>query len=229
LSAIDWDTLSADLTQDGYGRLRSLLTPQDCVDTAALYSDPALFRSRVVMARHGFGKGEYQYFAYPLPAGIASLRDGLYPRLTPVANDWRARLRQPGHFPEVHADYLAQCHAAGQVRPTPLLLQYGEGDYNCLHQDLYGELFFPLQVVILLSKPATDFTGGEFVLTEQRPRMQSRVHVVPLQQGDAVAFAVSERPVKGLKGDYRVKMRHGVSPITSGHRHTLGIVFHDAR
>jgi hypothetical protein len=228
LATYDWDAASADLTQDGYSCIRQLLSAQECAELASLYSDRALFRSRVVMARHGFGKGEYQYFAYPLPDPIASLRNALYSRLSPVANWWRKRLGQPGCFPAAHTDYLAECHAGGQLRPTPLLLKYGAGDYNCLHQDLYGDLFFPIQVAILLSKPGADFRGGEFVLTEQRPRMQSRVHVVPLDQGDAVAFAVNERPVKGIKRDYRVKMRHGVSPLTAGHRYTVGLIFHDA-
>jgi hypothetical protein len=181
------------------------------------------------MARHGFGKGEYRYFQYPLPALIGALREALYPRLSKIANAWNARMRIETRYPARHADFLAACHDAGQTRATPLLLQYGPGDFNCLHQDLYGDLSFPLQVAILLSEPGRDFTGGEFVLTEQRPRMQSRVEVMPLRQGDAVAFAVHHRPVQGGKGSYRVNLRHGVSRVRSGQRHTLGIIFHDAR
>jgi len=180
------------------------------------------------MARHGFGQGEYQYFNYPLPDLVQQLRTALYPLLVPIANRWNEAMGMAMRYPPEHAEFLARCHAAGQTRPTPLLLQYGEGDYNCLHQDLYGEHVFPLQVAVLLSKPATDFTGGEFVLTEQRPRMQTRAAVVPLSKGDAVVFAVNSRPVHGTRGDYRVKLRHGVSKIIEGHRHTLGIIFHDA-
>ena len=192
------------------------------------YQDEAQFRSRVVMARHGFGRGEYKYFAYALPAAILSLRTALYPRLVDVANRWNAAMGIAVHYPDDHQEFLDRCHRAGQIRPTPLLLQYAEGDYNCLHQDLYGEHVFPLQAAFLLSKPETDFSGGEFVLTEQRPRMQSRATVVPLQQGDGVIFAVNDRPVQGTRGSYRVKMRHGVSKVRSGNRHTLGIIFHDA-
>jgi hypothetical protein len=194
---------------------------------AALYKQP-LFRSQVHMARHGFGRGEYKYFAYPLPEMVAGLRARLYPQLAPIANRWQERMGLETRFPAAHDDFLKRCHAAGQTRPTPLLLQYGPDDYNCLHQDLYGEHVFPLQVAILLSRPEEDFTGGEFVLTEQRPRMQSVPSVVPLQQGDAVIFAVSQRPVSGTRGSYRVTMRHGVSRVRSGRRHTLGIIFHDA-
>jgi hypothetical protein len=194
-----------------------------------MYPKDELFRSRVVMGRHGFGRGEYKYFNYPLPDIVAELRTVLYEQLAPVANRWNAAMGGVIRYPETHADFLRRCYDAGQVRPTPLLLQYGEGDYNCLHQDLYGEHVFPIQVAILLSEPSRDFTGGEFVLTEQRPRMQSRPEVVPLRQGDAVAFAVHHRPVKGTRGFYRVNLRHGVSRLRSGRRHTLGIIFHDAK
>ncbi len=217
-----------DLDARGYARIEGLLTPQECSSIAALYRSDSRFRSRVVMARHGFGRGEYKYFDYPLPKLVKELRTSLYAQLTPIANRWYAALGVKTSFPEEHAEYLARCHAAGQTRPTPLLLQYGEGDYNCLHQDLYGEHAFPLQVAVLLSEPGRDFEGGEFVLTEQRPRMQSRVDVVPLRQGDAVVFAVHHRPVRGTRGTYRVNMRHGVSRLRSGHRCTLGLIFHDA-
>ncbi|WP_229520757.1 2OG-Fe(II) oxygenase [Massilia sp. IC2-476] len=227
-AVIDWEGVSADLDAYGCALIRGLLAPQDCAAAAALYDRPALFRSRVVMERHGFGRGEYQYFAYPLPAPLAALRASLYPPLARIANRWQAALGSDTRFPDAHADYLARCHAAGQLKPTPLLLRYREGDYNCLHQDLYGELVFPLQVAVLLSRPGEDFEGGEFVLTEQRPRMQSRAEVVPLQQGDAVVFAVNQRPVQGTRGVYRVAMRHGVSRLRRGTRHTLGIIFHDA-
>jgi uncharacterized protein len=199
-----------------------------CDAAVAFYSEASLFRSHVQMARHGFGRGEYRYFAYPLPPLVAELRDALYPRLASVANHWNERMGRDRRFPAAHDDYLARCHAAGQTRPTPLLLQYAPGDYNCLHRDLYGAEVFPLQVAVLLSAPGADFTGGEFVLTEQRPRMQSRAAVVPLNKGDAVIFAVNERPVAGSRGDYRVAMRHGVSELRCGQRHTLGIIFHDA-
>lgn len=228
VSAFDWASLADTLAARGCARLPALLSPDDCARLAALYDDEAPFRSRVVMARHGFGRGEYRYFRYPLPAVVASLRAALYPHLAPIANAWQHALGQPTHFPDTHPEFLARCHAAGQARPTPLLLRYDHDDYNCLHQDLYGEHVFPLQVAILLSAPERDFAGGEFVLTEQRPRMQSRVEVVPLMQGDAVVFAVHHRPVQGTRGVYRVTMRHGVSRITRGRRHTLGIIFHDA-
>ncbi len=205
-----------------------LFTAAECHQLAALYEEPASFRSRIVMARHGFGRGEYQYFAYPLPSRIAALRQELYRHLVPVANRWNEALGTPTRFPETHQAFLAQCHSAGQRRPTPLLLRYEAGDFNCLHQDLYGAQVFPLQVAVLLSEPGHDFTGGEFVLTEQRPRMQSRVEVVALRQGDAVAFAVHHRPVQGSRGYYRVNLRHGVSRIRTGRRHTLGVIFHDA-
>jgi hypothetical protein len=193
-----------------------------------MYPDDAAFRSRIVMTRHGFGRGEYKYFRYPLPDLVERLRTDLYPRLAPIANRWNEALRIDVRYPKTHTEFLQRCHDAGQPRPTPLLLQYGEGDYNCLHQDLYGEHVFPIQVAVLLSEPERDFTGGDFVLTEQRPRMQSRVEVVPLRQGDAVAFAVHHRPVQGTRGTYRVNLKHGVSRIRRGHRHTLGIIFHDA-
>lgn len=209
--------------------LERLLSPDECRALARLYSDETRFRSRVVMARHGFWRGEYKYFSYPLPGMVADLRSALYPRLAPNANRWNAAMRIDVRYPQTHADFLARCHEAGQVRPTPLLLQYGADDYNCLHQDLYGEHVFPLQVAILLSEPGTDFSGGEFMLTELRPRMQSRPEVVPLRQGDAVIFAVHHRPVQGTRGFYRVNLRHGVSRVRSGHRHTLGVIFHDAK
>ena len=201
----------------------------ECAEIATWYSDDALFRSRVVMARHGFGRGEYKYFRYPLPEPIAQLRTELYPKLAEIANRWNDEMKIAVQYPRTHEEFLARCRAAGQDKPTPLLLQYQEGDYNCLHQDLYGDHVFPIQVAILLSEPGEDFTGGEFVLTEQRPRMQSRAEVVPLRRGGAVAFAVHHRPVKGARGSYRVNMRHGVSRLRSGHRHTLGIIFHDAK
>lgn len=224
----DWAALAADLDARGWAILPGLLDPATCAAIAAGYDDPTAFRSQVVMARHGFGRGEYRYYRYPAPDPIAGLRTALYPSLVGVANRWHERLGISTRFPADHGDFLARCHGAGQARPTPLLLCYGPGDYNCLHQDLYGEHAFPLQVAILLSRPGEDFAGGEFVLTEQRPRMQSRVEVVPLAQGDAVVFAVNHRPVAGSRGDYRVAMRHGVSSVRSGRRHTLGIIFHDA-
>jgi uncharacterized protein len=229
VSAYDWPAIAAELSAHGCAVLPALLDASECKALAALYPDEAHFRSRVVMARHGFGKGEYKYFKYPLPDLIGELRTALYPRVAPVANAWNERMKLDARYPENHADYLKLCHKAGQMRPTPLLLQYAEGDFNCLHQDLYGELAFPLQATVLLSDPARDFSGGEFALTEQRPRMQSRVEVVPLQQGEAVIFAVHNRPVQGTKGSYRVNLRHGVSRLRSGRRHTLGIIFHDAK
>ncbi|MEO7337152.1 MAG: 2OG-Fe(II) oxygenase [Caldimonas sp.] len=225
---IDGAALEADLEAQGWSVLRDLLTSAECDDLASLYALEERFRSRVVMARHGFGKGEYRYFSYPLPPLVQGLRTALYPRLAPLANRWHERLGTSARFPTEHAEFIARCAASGQSRPTPLLLQYGAGDYNCLHQDLYGEHVFPLQLAVLLSEPAVDFTGGEFVLTEQRPRMQTRAAVVPLTKRDAVVFAVNSRPVRGTRGDYRVKLRHGVSKIIDGHRHTLGIIFHDA-
>jgi len=228
VAALDWPAVAAALDREGWAILPGLLAASERDETAALYRQEGLFRSHVQMARHGFGRGEYRYFAYPLPPLVAGLRGALYARLAPVANRWHERMGRDERFPADHADYLARCHSAGQARPTPLLLQYGRGDYNCLHRDLYGAEVFPLQVAVSLSAPGTDFTGGEFVLTEQRPRMQSRAAVVPLGRGDAVIFAVNERPVAGSRGDYRVAMRHGVSEIRSGRRHTLGIIFHDA-
>jgi hypothetical protein len=227
VAAAAWDRVAAELDAHGAAVIERLLTPGDCDALAALYAQPDRFRSRVVMARHGFGQGEYQYFAYPLPDAIAELRAALYPALAPIANRWSAALGGP-EFPEDHASFLARCHAAGQVRPTPLLLRYAPGDYNCLHQDLYGEHVFPLQVAVLLSEPGREFTGGEFVMTEQRPRRQSRPLVVPLGQGDAVVFAVHHRPVAGTRGTSRVTMRHGVSQLRSGQRYTAGVIFHDA-
>ena len=226
--AIDWRGVSQALDPCGSAVLEQLLSPDACRSLAALYPDDTVFRSRIVMARHGFGRGEYQYFRYPLPEVIAGLRTSLYRHLAPIANRWNQALGIDVDFPAEHADFIERCHAAGQRKPTPLLLQYQVGDYNCLHQDLYGEHVFPLQVAILLSQPGRDFTGGEFVMIEQRPRMQSRAEVVPLSQGDAVVFAVHHRPVQGTRGVYRVNLRHGVSRIRSGHRHTAGIIFHDA-
>ena len=228
LASLDWAAIGAELDQQGCAILPRLLATDECDSLAAGYDNDAIYRSRVVMARHGFGRGEYRYYTYPLPALVQDLRDAVYARLAPVANRWHELLREPSRFPLEHGDYLANCHRAGQRRPTPLILRYGAGDYNCLHQDLYGTAVFPLQLAILLSQPERDFSGGEFVLTEQRPRMQSRAEVVPLQQGDAVVFAVNDRPVRGTRGAYRVKMRHGVSRVRSGLRHTLGIIFHDA-
>lgn len=225
---LPWPAIIAALDEQGWATIPSLLDHADCERLAGDYGPSPLFRSHVRMERHGFGRGEYRYYCYPLPETVAALRGQLYPRLVPIANRWHERMKLAPRFPDRHADLLARCHAAGQARPTPLLLQYGPGDYNCLHQDLYGEHVFPLQVAILLSAPERDFTGGEFMLTEQRPRMQSRATVVPLAQGDAVVFAVNARPHRGTRGDYQVKMRHGVSTVRSGRRHTLGIIFHDA-
>ena len=228
VGAVDWTSVSADLDAQGWAALPGLLSGEQCDYVAGLYDDPESFRSRVVMERHGFGQGEYRYFAYPLPPLVQNLRTALYSRLAPIANRWHERLGDERRFPADHAAFLDRCHAAGQRRPTPLLLRYGAGDYNCLHQDLYGEHVFPLQVATLLSEPCRDFHGGEFVLTEQRPRMQTRAAVVPLTKGDAVAFAVNSRPVMGVRGDYRVALRHGVSKVREGRRHTLGTIFHDA-
>jgi hypothetical protein len=226
--ALDWDRASRDLDAAGNAVLEGLLSADQCRWLAGLYPSDDSFRSRIVMARHGFGRGEYKYFRYPLPDIVASLRTALYPYLVPIANRWNEALGLDVRYPAAHADFLARCHAAGQRKPTPLLLQYQAGDFNCLHQDVYGEHVFPLQVAILLSQPGRDFTGGEFVMTEQRPRMQSRAEVVPLGQGDAVAFTVRSRPVQGTRGVYRVNLRHGVSRIRSGYRDTLGVIFHDA-
>ena len=228
MDGYDWDAITAEMNAHGCAVLPELLTAAECRQLAALYPHDENFRSHIHMARHGFGKGEYKYFKYPLPGLIGDVRTALYARVAPIANAWNERMKLDGRYPAKHADYLKVCHAAGQLRPTPLLLQYTEGDFNCLHQDLYGELAFPLQATVLLSEPGKDFAGGEFALTEQRPRMQSRVEVVPLRQGDAVVFAVHNRPVQGSKGTYRVNLRHGVSRLRSGHRHTLGIIFHDA-
>lgn len=229
VAEIDWRRTAGDLDADGFAVLQGLLGPDECRSLAALYGADDRFRSRIVMARHGFGRGEYRYFAYPLPAPVHALRTALYPRLAPIANRWNEAMRIDVRYPQTHEAFLARCHEAGQTRPTPLLLQYGPGDYNCLHQDLYGEHVFPLQVAVLLSEPNRDFTGGEFVLTEQRPRMQSRAMVVPLKAGDGVVFPVRNRPVQGTRGPYRVMLRHGVSAVRSGLRHTLGIIFHDAQ
>ena len=228
MQARDRERLIAGLDSDGYAILPPLLSPAECASLVRAYEFDALFRSRVVMARHGFGRGEYKYFAYPLPGLVLNLRTTLYQQLVDIANRWNEAMNVAVYYPDEHEEFLDRCHRAGQIRPTPLLLRYGEGDYNCLHQDLYGEHVFPLQIAFLLSKPEQDFTGGEFVLTEQRPRMQSHATVVPLVQGSAVVFAVNNRPVRGTRGTYRVKMRHGVSTLRSGIRHTLGIIFHDA-
>ncbi len=226
--AIDWAQVSTDLDAQGSAMIERLISPAECDALAALYPIDGIFRNRIVMERHGFGRGEYKYFSYPLPDLVAGLRAAIYPRLAPIANRWNKAMGIKVRFPNQHAEFIERCHAGGQVRPTPLLLQYGADDYNCLHQDLYGEHVFPLQLTILLSEPGHDFTGGEFVMTEQRPRMQSRPMVMPLRQGDAVVFAVHHRPVHGTRGTYRVNLRHGVSRVRSGHRHTLGIIFHDA-
>ena len=226
---IDWNAAENELDAQGCAVLKGLLSADECRALAALYPDDAHFRSRIVMGRHGFGRGEYKYFSYPLPGLIAELRPLLYARLCGIANRWNDAMGIDIRYPQDHEAFLKRCHEAGQTRPTPLLLQYEAGDYNCLHQDLYGEHVFPLQVAILLSEPGHDFEGGEFVLTEQRPRMQSRAEVVPLAQGDAVAFAVHHRPVQGTRGIYRVNLRHGVSRLRSGRRHTVGVIFHDAK
>ena len=225
---VDWLDVASRLDARGCAVLPALVSPAACRELAGLYEEDGRFRSRVIMSRHGFGQGEYRYFTYPLPPLVAQLRASLYPHLAPIANEWSRRLGDDRRYPASLEAFLKGCHAAGQVKPTPLLLQYGPEDYNCLHQDLYGEWVFPLQLTVLLSQPGRDFTGGEFVLTEQRPRMQSRVEVVPLGQGDAVVFAVHHRPVRGTRGDYRVNLRHGVSRVHSGRRHTLGVIFHDA-
>jgi uncharacterized protein len=228
IEAVDWSQVGADLDAQGAALIERLITPAECRALAALYPRDEPFRSRVVMARHGFGRGEYKYFRYPLPELIASLREAIYRQLAPIANCWYEAMSTAVRFPDEHAEFISRCHAAGQRRPTPLLLQYGADDYNCLHQDLYGEHVFPLQLVVLLSEPGRDFEGGEFVMTEQRPRMQSRPLVLPLHEGDAAVIAVHHRPVQGARGTYRVNLRHGVSRVRSGHRHTAGIIFHDA-
>ena len=222
------DDLAAALDRDGYAVLPSLLDPTECRDLIVLYDERERFRSRVIMARHGYGSGEYKYLAYPLPPLVAALRQRLYLRVAPTANAWEQLLGRAAAFPATHDEYLARCHAAGQLRPTPLILKYGPGDYNCLHQDLYGDLVFPLQATVLLSRPGEDFSGGEFLLVEQRPRRQSKGEVVPLRQGDAVVFPVNHRPVAGARGYYRATMRHGVSRLLAGRRFTLGVIFHDA-
>ena len=227
-AAVDWQQVAASLDERGYATIAALLTTEQCRGLAVLYDRDEAFRSRVVMQRHGFGRGEYRYLRYPLPGPVGALRQAIYPRLAPIANRWRERLREDGRFPPALAAYLKECHAAGQERPTPLILKYEAGDYNCLHQDLYGDLVFPLQLTVLLSAPDDDFTGGEFLLVEQRPRAQSKGEVVPLREGEAVIFPVHHRPVEGTRGPYRVTMRHGVSRIRSGRRFTLGIIFHDA-
>jgi hypothetical protein len=228
LERFDWSALDAELDAEGCAVLPGLLRRDECEALRSLYDEDARFRSRVIMARHGYGRGEYRYFAYPLPALVAAWRGALYPRLAPVANRWNEAMGSAVRYPAAHADFLARCHAAGQARPTPLLLRYGAGDYNCLHQDLYGEHVFPLQVIVLLAASGREFEGGELVLTEQRPRMQSRPLVLPMAQGDAAVISVERRPVVGTRGTYRVAMRHGVSKVRSGARHTLGIIFHDA-
>jgi len=229
IEEFDWERISQELDLQGCAILQGILNREECRVLSELFPKDGHFRSRVVMGRHGFGRGEYKYFSYPLPAIVDGLRTAIYPWLAPIANRWNTAMGTDVRYPEMHADFIKRCHDAGQIRPTPLLLQYGEGDYNCLHQDLYGEHVFPIQVTVLLSEPGEEFMGGEFVLTEQRPRMQSRPEVVPLRRGDAVAFAVHYRPVQGTRGTYRVNLRHGVSRLRSGHRHTLGIIFHDAQ
>ena len=228
MGSFDWAGIAAHLDAHGWARLETLLSGEECAAIAALYDDERRFRSHVRMERHGFGRGEYKYFAYPLPERVADLRRAVYQELRPIANGWNEAMGKSVRYPAAHAEYLEACHAAGQARPTPLLLRYGAGDYNCLHQDLYGTHVFPLQLAVLLSDPQRDFAGGEFVLTEQRPRMQSRAEVVPLGRGDAVIFAVHHRPVQGRRGAYRVNLRHGVSRVRSGRRHALGVIFHDA-
>jgi hypothetical protein len=229
VAALNWQNISAELDECGYAVIKSVLSADDCLTLAEIYPHDDQFRKRIDMTRHNFGRGEYKYFDYPLPDKVAELRAGLFPHLANIANHWCKKSGVEDRFPEAHDEFIERCHRAGQYRPTPLLLRYGEGDYNRLHQDLYGEQVFPIQVAILLSMPDIDFTGGEFILTEQRPRMQSRAEVVPLAQGDAVIFPVRQRPVRGTRGYYRVNMRHGVSRIRSGHRLTLGIIFHDAQ
>jgi hypothetical protein len=229
VQAYDWPNIAEQLDAYGWATLPKLLMLRETDALAGLYDDESKFRSRVIMARHGFGRGEYKYFKYPLPEEVGQLRTSLYPRLVPIANRWNEAMGIDVSYPETHAEFIRRCHDAGQNRPTPLLLKYGEGDFNALHQDVYGEHVFPLQTMVVLSEPGQDFTGGEFVLTEQRPRMQSRVEVVPLGRGDGVVWAVRNRPVQGTRGSYRVNMRHGVSRIRSGHRRTIGVIFHDAK
>ncbi|WP_288903237.1 2OG-Fe(II) oxygenase [uncultured Sneathiella sp.] len=226
---IDWWKLNEDIDRNGFARLENLLAPEDCVSLINKFGNEALYRRHIIMQQHGYGQGEYKYFAYPLPDPVARLREDYYPPLAQIANDWSERLSDGVQYPEKLADYTARCHAAGQLRPTPLILKYNAGDYNRLHQDLYGEHLFPLQMTILLSTPGADFDGGEFILTEQRARQQSRARVVPLKMGDAVVFAVNQRPIQGKTGSVRVTMRHGVSDVLAGQRYTLGIIFHDAK
>ena len=228
IDAVDWARVRVDLDAHGYAMLEAMLHAEECESIAGLYDSDERFRSHIVMAHHGFGRGEYKYFSYPLPGIITDLRTSIYPRLVPIANRWNEAMGIATRYPPAHEQFLARCHGAGQRRPTPLLLRYGKDDFNALHQDLYGEEFFPFQAAFLLAKPTRDFTGGEFVLTEQRPRMQSKAEVVPLSQGDAVIFAVQHRPVQGKRATYRVNLRHGVSRVRSGHRHTVGVIFHDA-
>jgi uncharacterized protein len=229
VKGFDWSEIAQQLDSHGWALLGGVLSADECQAIAALYDEHGIFRKQIVMARHGFGRGEYKYYDYPLPSIVTDLRTALYPRLAPIADRWNEAMGIDVRYPRKHAAFIERCHSAGQTRPTPLLLKYGEGDFNALHQDLYGEHVFPFQVVFLLSRPGEDFTGGEFVLTEQRPRMQSRVEVVPLRQGDAAIFAVHNRPVQGTRGYYRVNLRHGVSRIRSGHRYTTGVIFHDAK
>ena len=228
LASLDWESIAAEIDGHGCALIGPVLTPAQCADLVASYDTEGVFRSRIVMARHGFGQGEYQYFSYPLPPVVAELRTALYRPLAAIANRWNEAMGIDVRYPAEHQAFVDRCHEAGQTKPTPLLLRYGPGDYNCLHQDLYGEHVFPLQVAFLLARPGVDFTGGEFVLTEQRPRMQSRAEVVSLEQGQGVIFPVHHRPVQGTRGVYRVNMRHGVSRLRTGRRHTLGIIFHDA-
>lgn len=228
VDTLDWQRIEHDLDEYGSALIPRLITSSECDALVQSYSRDDLYRSTIVMARHGFGRGEYKYFSYPLPDIVGRLRTALYPRLVPIANRWNGEMHIDVQYPARHEDFVARCHAAGQTRPTPLILRYGDGDYNCLHQDLYGEHVFPLQAACLLSEPGEDFTGGEFVMTEQRPRMQSRVEVVPLRKGDAIVFAVNNRPVAGTRGTYRVKLRHGVSRLRAGQRYTMGIIFHDS-
>lgn len=229
VSRIDWERVYSDLDAQGNAVIRDLLEKDECDQLISIYSEDNRFRKKVVMAAHGYGRGEYKYFNYPLPELVQNLRTSVYPNLVPIANRWNETMKLDVRYPEHHKEFLERCHEAGQIRPTPLLLKYGANDFNCLHQDLYGAHVFPLQLAVLLAKPGDDFTGGEFIMTEQRPRMQTTPMVVPLQQGDCVIFAVHNRPVKGTRGFYRVNMRHGVSKIIAGSRHTLGIIFHDAK
>jgi len=229
VEAVSWEQVSRELDAEGSAVIKGILSADECDEVRTLYDEEELFRSQVVMERHGFGRGEYRYFGYPLPDLIRDLRTSIYPHLVPIANRWNEAMGVDVRFPTTHAEYIRRCHEAGQDKPTPLVLKYGIDDYNCLHQDLYGEHVFPLQIAVLLSEPEKDFTGGEFVMTEQRPRMQSRPMVVPLRKGDGVVFAVRHRPVQGKKSVYRVNLRHGVSRIRSGSRHTLGVIFHDAK